>query len=67
MVEAEHLVVQPAAVQLGHLLVALHCPLAGLVESHDFFWLIWMEDIHSGVNNALSEDLQYSDPSLEVL
>ena len=31
------------------------------------FWCIWAESIHPSVNDALSEDLQYSDPSLEVL
>ena len=35
MAEGENLVVKPAAVQLGHLLVVLHLPLARLVGNQD--------------------------------
>ena len=52
--------------QLGHLPAVLHVPLAGLLEIRIFWW-IWMEGVHSCINNTFSEDLKSSYPPLEVL
>ena len=66
MAEVDSLVGQLAALQLSHRLAMLRFLPAGLAEIRVFWW-IWVESVHPSVNDALSEDLQSSYPSLEVL